>query len=514
MDEQNGRWLLVLDNADDMEIFYSVDKSKVNAHGEEGTALSSYLPSRSEGSILITTRDKTVGRNLANGREPIVVLSMTPDEGKAMLRSRVPNIQSEVDLDKIPVELEFVPLAISQAAAFIGQNCITPSKYLELLQANEAAILDEGFYDWRRDPDAQNSVTRTWSLSFDLIRKQKPYAADIHSLMSVLDRQGLQKTLFYEENVEEAELVAAFGTLQAFSLITVDKAGAVFEMHRLVQTSTQRWLGLHGTIKHWQAKALSLLYEKFPEGTYENWKLCEALISHVQVVLSYEYETQPSRLQYATLLHHAGDFDFMQGRYETAEKKLRQALEEKEKMLGVNHLDTLTTVTLLAEVLIDQGKTQVAEELSRRALEEREKVQGEDHPETLRIVNDLAIVFQNQGKYQHAEEMYWRVLKVNEKALGKDHLDVLKCLNNLSLVLRDQGKYELAEEMNWRALKAREKVLGENHPDTLRGVNHLAALYYDQGKYEAAEELYLRALNGRQKVLVRIIQGHWTLSTF
>lgn len=78
-------------------------------------------------------------------------------------------------------------------------------------------------------------MTRAWCLSFDHIRKQQPYAADMLSLMSVLDRQGLQKTLLCVDDVQEADFIAAFGTLQAFSLITMDKGGVAFEMHRLIQ---------------------------------------------------------------------------------------------------------------------------------------------------------------------------------------------------------------------------------------------------------------------------------------
>lgn len=97
MDERNGRWLIVLDNADDLEMFYPSGNLNVNVRDtEEGAILRYFLPSRAKGSILITTRDKTAGRNLANGQEPIAVCSMTADEERAMLLSRVPDISRKV----------------------------------------------------------------------------------------------------------------------------------------------------------------------------------------------------------------------------------------------------------------------------------------------------------------------------------------------------------------------------------------------------------------------------------
>jgi hypothetical protein len=50
-----------------------------------------------------------------------------------------------------------------------------------------------------------------------------------------------------------------------------------------------------------------------------------------------------------------------QGRYEEVELMNRQALEGYEKELGVNHPDTLTSVSNLASVLERQGRYEEAE---------------------------------------------------------------------------------------------------------------------------------------------------------
>ena len=55
--------------------------------------------------------------------------------------------------------------------------------------------------------------------------------------------------------------------------------------------------------------------------------------------------------------------------------------------------------------------------MSRRALEGSEKVLGMEHPETLTSIGNLASVLRNQGKYEAAEEMGRRVLKINPSIL-------------------------------------------------------------------------------------------------
>jgi len=51
----------------------------------------------------------------------------------------------------------------------------------------------------------------------------------------------------------------------------------------------------------------------------------------------------------------------------------------------------------LASVLQDQGKYEEAEQMNRRALEGREKALGKENSDTLTSVNNLALVLQDQG---------------------------------------------------------------------------------------------------------------------
>ncbi|OCL04339.1 hypothetical protein AOQ84DRAFT_324569, partial [Glonium stellatum] len=337
-DEDNCRWLLVLDNADDTEVFFPSAGSKPKTPGEP-SGIARYLPHNSRGSILITTRDAHVGIKLANGEQPISVLQMTLQEAKTMMLSKISEKESccESDLITLLNDLECLPLAITQAAAFISENRITLSAYLKYLHADDANILDNEFYDWRRDSEKSNSVIQTWKLSFDQIRRQNPRAANILSLMAVLDRQGVQSFLLREDQ-GEAEFIKAIGTLRAFSFITAEKGGEVFEMHRLVQLATQKWLHFQGLLGQWQEHALNILSEEFPFVTYENWAVCEGLFPHAQVILRYAFKSESCALQYATLLSNLGWYDNTQGRYDTAYHRLSNALEEREKTLGEEHL--------------------------------------------------------------------------------------------------------------------------------------------------------------------------------
>lgn len=128
----------------------------------------------------------------------------------------------------------------------------------------------------------------------------------------------------------------------------------------------------------------------FPDGNYESWTQCRTLLAHAKsVVKSISDVDDNDRLNAATLSSNCGWFLDLQGAYEEAESMRQWALEAREKVLGREHPDTLTSVSKLGVVLVSRGKYEEAEAMHRRALDAREKVFGREHPNTFSSVNIL-----------------------------------------------------------------------------------------------------------------------------
>ena len=146
---------------------------------------------------------------------------MEEEDAKNLLRKRLPdNKSSEDDIIALVKTLERLPLAVTQAAAYISvqKMMMTIAKYLAYIQQNEEILLaDTG--DLRRDPSVPNSVLVTWQISFDQIKKSYPRAAEALSLASVLDRQGIPKFLFYKDN-NRLDFEDALAPLDYFALVT------------------------------------------------------------------------------------------------------------------------------------------------------------------------------------------------------------------------------------------------------------------------------------------------------
>ena len=517
-DESNGRWIMILDNADDIEVFYLTSARKRDKSLATTSArLAAYLPQSRNGSILITSRSKDAAARLAGGYNNIKeVFAMSENQALDLFRNKLQRASNEEGAADLLRALDYIPLAITQAAAFINRRGrITASGYLDEFRGSDKKkenLLNWDSGDLRRDESASNSVVLTWQMSFEYIREQRCSAVDLLSLMSFFNPQGIPEWILrsYRKSTaksgDEDKADNAFDedldTLQAYSLITATADSSECKMHALVQFCTRVWLSTFSNSKQWDREFLGLLAREFPSPDFKNWAKCQQLLPHVESLYESELSNDEPVKEWAKVLINAAWYmEMALGKYCEAERLSRRALERSEKELGVQHPDTLTSVNFLAVVLQDQGKYDEAEKLNRRALEGRGNELGVQHLDTLASVNNLALVLWNQGKYDEAEKLNRRALEGREQGLGNQHPDTLASVNNLALALWNQGKYDEAEKLNRRALEGREQELGNQHPDTLWSVNNLAVVLRDQGKYDEAEKLSQRALEVREIVL-------------
>ncbi|KFY86469.1 hypothetical protein V500_07615 [Pseudogymnoascus sp. VKM F-4518 (FW-2643)] len=260
-DERNGRWLIILDNADDDRVFSTSADSDSIAHGSEApreaAPLESFLPQSSNGWILVTLRDLVAAVNLIGTRRNVIrVEPMAEEEALMLLDNRVSVGKAFEDDAKLLIRtLEYIPLAITHAAAYLAVRAqtITVSTYLELFRESEEnqahLLISREPRDKRRDGSVSDAVITTWQISFEQIRKTKPEAAELLSLMAMFDRQGIPESILHNGR-GRLQFEDAVAPLTSFSLIKAQgmkqpeqQVGEhLFEMHDLVQLATRKWL--------------------------------------------------------------------------------------------------------------------------------------------------------------------------------------------------------------------------------------------------------------------------------
>lgn len=354
-DESNGSWLVILDNADDRDLW--VGPSRTTHHKSSSTPLVKYLPRCTQGRLLITTRDRQLGDQLLERRQQSVQIStLGPEDARILLSAKLSGDQNldDGDADELVKELDYLPLAISQAAAYLQQTELSVAEYLDLFRQGHASIpnlLEESIWDPSRDHESSHSVFQTWRLSFEQIERQNPPAAEMLYLMAVLDRQAISLEFLTQMSENKLEQKVSIAKLKAFSLIQEETSSTRYGLHRLVQLSTRRWLEDLGKLAHWQHIAVSVVARIYPEEVaFEQWQLVQDMSSHVQTVLAYDLLEKKALLSRARLLHSLGQYTMERGRPSAALTMLQESHSLRSKHLGNDDERTLETLGLIGIV--------------------------------------------------------------------------------------------------------------------------------------------------------------------
>jgi tetratricopeptide (TPR) repeat protein len=473
--ETNIGWLLIFDNAEDL------------------TMVRDFIPWTSKGHTLLTTRAHALGEFA----QVIELESMELEEGALFLLRRSKTIASTAPLNvaspadyerakQIVVAMDCLPLALDQAGAYIEETGCTLSKYLEFYQQRQTTLLQRRGMSRNDHPE---SVTTTWSLSFEKVEKASTTAVDLLRLCAFLSPYAIPEELIIEGASELtptlqfaaadiSRLNEAIAELLKYSLIRRNATTLTLDIHRLVQAVVKDEMD-ERMQRQWAELTVRAVNRAFPEAKFTNWHICERYLPHAQVCALLIEQWNMAFPEAARLLNEVGWFLLKRGWYEQALPFYQHALAIREKALGPDHPDTATSLDNLAQLYRAQGKYEQALPLLQRALAIREQQLGPDHPDTATSLDNLAVLYRSQGDYEQAKLLFEHALAIREQVLGPNHPDTATSLNNLAGLYDSQGDYEQAKLLFERALAILEKTFDPNYPNTKIVQENLARLIED-----------------------------------
>jgi tetratricopeptide (TPR) repeat protein len=487
--ESAGQWLLVFDNADDIEMWITKPRS-VQGSGQ----LIEYLPRSKQGCIVFTTRDRKTAVKLAR-QNVIEVAEMNETIATQLLQKCLINqelVENEQDTKALLAQLTYLPLAMVQAAAYINENGITLADYLLLLGEQEKDVIDllskfEEFEDDGTYRNMKNPVATTWLISFEQVRHRDPLAADLLSFMACVDPKNVPRSLLLPvpSRMKETD---AIGTLHAYSFVNRRLADLALDVHRLVHLATRNWLRNKDLLTRWTERAIARLEEVFPDDNHQSRSVWRTYLPHARYALGSDLidKDEENRLN---LMWKFGRCLYYDGRWKEAEVSFAQVMETRKRVLGAEHPSTLASMANLASTYRDQGRWKEAEELAVRVVETSKRVLGAEHPSTLTSMANLASTYWNQGRWKEAEELEVRMVETRKRVLGAEHPSTLTSIANLASTFGNQGRWKEAEELEEHVMETSKRVLGAEHPDTLTSIGNLASTYRNRGRWKEAEEL-------------------------
>ncbi|KAM0451377.1 hypothetical protein ACHAO4_006052 [Trichoderma viride] len=523
--EAQPQWVIVFDNADDLKLFGVVGTNRTNE------SLYKYIPQGSHGTVLWTSRDKKIEGTLVGSTRGIEVPPMTRDEATSLLvaASGDTSAVADTEIDRLLEELQRLPLAVSQAGAYIRRTSMTIKEYLDLLMQGSSRwdILKTNDFDRHRRPEVSNSVLETWKISTIRIREESELSYRILHVIAYLDNQDIPYELIMAasqcevgdkgkaKQIPETEVKRAVTRLVEFSFLDMrrEEGGLQsYEMHKLVQEAVRYGLWAQGRMEmdqgmitttgqnnaengeaYYSSMTLQIVDDMFPVSEKTSWAKCDKYMAHAIRVGEWA-EMSGKMIETATLLSRVLRFLFDRNRWREREPVNQRVIELRRKMLGEMHPQTIWGLSDLAETYYGQGRYDEAERICTEALSLQQEVLGEKHEGTIRNMQTLAKTYTEQGRYVEAEGIFKQVFNSQYEMLGERHPYTMWTMSYLGVVYSALGQYDEAQDIQEQTLSLRQEVLGDNHSDTIHSMGVLAAAYYLQGQYDKAEELQKRVL--------------------
>ena len=482
--KRTPNWLLVVDNLDDIDVL-STDNI------DESNIVDMLLPQSGPGQhTLITTRNPNADHIPAHALEvPLFEESDSVDLLSTLSDIPIsPKSEEEKAAQQIAKELGNLPLAISQAGAYIKQisgSFVNYIKHYTEYRSLVNAWIPKGPQSY------PHSVATTWIMSFNEIRKHNPTAAYLFRLLAFLNPDGIMIE-FLKSGVEvldddlerlvsnEFELSQALLSFETFSLIKWDRQSRSVLIHRLVQTVVKDEMS-DSDSKALGITIIKLCDRSFPqEWINENRELCRIYVGQIMRSL---LDVKVIRTEKsASLMYRVGWFLRDDGKISDSERLSWRASEISAEILGPEHAFTLTTMGNLASTYGQQGRTGEAAALAEEVLQKRRRILGDDHPDTLTAMGNLALTYWQQGRTGEAAALEEEVLQKWRRILGDDHPDTLTTMGNLALTYWQQGRTGEAAALGEEVLQKRRRILGDDHPDTLTTMGNLALTYRAAGE--------------------------------
>ncbi|KAL3587714.1 hypothetical protein FPOAC2_13612 [Fusarium poae] len=413
--EEAGKWFLIIDNADNIETLHG------KAQGSGGIV--EFVPDCEHGYVLFTTRSREVADSVAQ-TNVLRLSGMDERDARALLRSSLiekDQMQNTVLVDKLLRTLAYLPLAITQASAYMRINQLAIEEYLQLLQNTSqdmAELLSVGFRDGTHYGSAQGAVVTTWIVSFNQIRALHGEAEKLLSFSACIEPKAIPQTLLPRFGSEQS-MARAIGTLCGYSFLSKRGDGDTFDMHSLVHLATQLWNKDEGYEDEIRQTTLARVAEAFPDDDWENREVWRQYLPHALRLLDNADCVESDdgcKLGYwvSRCLH-------VDGRVGQAVELLERVVAVWETSLAEDHPDRLTSQHELARTYRANGQIKKAVELLEHVVAVQETTLTEDHPSRLASQHVLAGAYQANGQIKKAVELLERVVAIEAEILAEDN---------------------------------------------------------------------------------------------
>ncbi|RKK76432.1 hypothetical protein BFJ71_g16945 [Fusarium oxysporum] len=491
--EKAGKWLFIVDNADDEELIL---------RSAERPGLEEYLPQSEDGIILLTTRSGQVAEGFAQS-DMIDIKQMGQEEAATLLKKSLVQkqlLQDETSVIELLTYLSFLPLAITQAAAYLNQTRAPIRTYLGLLrnaEDNDTRVLEREFRDNTRYRGSQNAVGTTWIVSFRQIQKSNQLAVDLLSFISCIEPKAIPQSMLPDAEADDLEW--AIGTLCSYSFLVRREESNVFDMHSLVHTATRGWLDKQDRKRQVSNDAICHLAARFPTKDDAHYDSRREYLPHAMRLLSRNHEDKT--VETYQLFKKAGDSFDTDRRFKEVIKCFEEVCRWRQSLHPETDHIRLTSEHALARAYLEDRRIKEAIEMLEHVVAVRKETLDEKDHERLTSEQVLATAYLNDRRIENAIKMFEHIVAVRKETLDeKDHFRLVS-EHELARAYLDDRRIKEAIEMFEHVVAVRKEILDEKDYEQLTSEHALARAYLDDRRIEEAIEMFEHVVAVRKETL-------------
>ncbi|KAH8698246.1 P-loop containing nucleoside triphosphate hydrolase protein [Phaeosphaeriaceae sp. PMI808] len=506
--KQAGRWLLVLDNADDSEIVFGTNQLK---------GVVNYLPESEQGITLFTTRVREIAISLTRG-DVLELEQMSKEDAATFLTKSLirQNLYDNTAMAELLDELAYLPLAITQAAAYLNTNRTTIAKYLNLLRNTEQGIVSlmtKEFRDNTRYKGPVNAVAMTWVVPFRQLQAHDPRAADLLAFILCIEWKAIPRSLLPHLGSEE-RLEDAIGALRGYSFLStreennVDEASGEeewYDLHRLVHLASRIWTKEHGIAADAERRAVDHVAKVFPRRDYMARVVWRAYMPHALRLLEMKHLLNEEGK--AGLSLWVGWCMRADGRMRQSTKWLEESCLLREK-LEETHPNRLESQHELAVLYTMNRYAKRASQMLERIVDIKEQELGKENYCVQASQHALAAAYLNIGEVKEAIALYQHIISIYEKFVVKEDPSLLGSQHELARAYLDDGQITRAITLLENVVNTHKRVLSETHHNLLASQLNLGVAYMDDGQLQKALRLLQHVVGIQEQVLIESHPGH------
>ncbi|RSL74720.1 hypothetical protein CEP53_000015 [Fusarium sp. AF-6] len=366
-----------------------------------------------------------------------MIQEMGVADGLELAKKRLPNDTPEELLIELLEVLEFIPLAITQASAFMAKRRKTDEEEDEF--------------------DFQDAVAALKAFSF----------------------------------VDSNEEDTMFSTHRLVQLATR------CWLDREVPSETERWAfaALNSVATHFPRPT------SHPDARYFTLGESLLPHAELILQQQFKMPSKEVELARARLLNSSGRYLHWKGSYDEARSRFQESMQINMRLLGERHIDTMTSTGLYGWSLAIIGHNPEAVPMLERLVQLRTEVLGKDDPQTIDALSDFAHAIVTTGDLQKSEAMQREAVARSERILGRRHGNTIDCMAFLAQVLHQQGKQAEATTLQREIFTVTLEVLGPKHINALMAEGNLASmLSNDRETYNEAYDIFKNNIQNKGEV--------------